>query len=154
MHRSVSNRCHIVGLITLLIREHAAQLIALIEHYAMIAASSVRWQTEGPKCHAPSPIRSTLRPRRHAAPRECRYHRQFDVAADIGNSHLSIAPMRNNHIRGALSTARRPNIPPSNPPLFRAMPAGRPPALSQYFLNPRNSHRTLKSELRNNLPSR
>src|ERR1022692_3419102 len=75
---------HIVGLIMLLIREHAAQLIASTERYAMIAASSVRWQTEGPKCHAPSPIRSTLRPRRHAAPRECRYHRQFDVAADIG----------------------------------------------------------------------
>jgi hypothetical protein len=40
---------HIQGMITLLIREHTAQPVALTEHYAMIAASSVRWQTEGPK---------------------------------------------------------------------------------------------------------
>jgi hypothetical protein len=36
-------------MITLLIQEQTAQSVASIEHYAMIAASSVRWQTKVPK---------------------------------------------------------------------------------------------------------
>jgi len=48
---------HIVGLITLLISEHATQLKALTEGYAVIAASSVRWQTDGPLSRSLAPAR-------------------------------------------------------------------------------------------------
>ena len=42
--------------------------------------------------------------------------------------------------------------PPSNQPLFGAAPSGGPPTLSQYFLNPREPHRMLGSELPYYLP--
>src|SRR5258708_29995969 len=53
--------------------------------------------------------------------------------------------------RAPMTTAIRAMVPPANALLLRVAAGGRPPTLSQYFLNPLNSHRMVESEIPNNL---